>query len=92
MKHTLASLLLVILFTSGCTLPKPNLAPNGAELVTTSNVSNTYIKLVTFDGCDYVYWDWGHATWGSHSGTCRNPIHTQQIIHDTIYLPNDKKN
>ena len=33
-------------------------------------------------------WNWGNSTWGSHSGTCRNPIH-KVLIHDTVYL-NDR--
>jgi hypothetical protein len=33
------------------------------------------IEIITFDGCEYVRFYNGNATWGAHKGTCNNPIH-----------------
>lgn len=33
------------------------------------------ILMVVFDSCQYVYFQNGNASWGSHKGNCNNPIH-----------------
>jgi len=33
------------------------------------------IKIVTFDGCEYVRFEAGSGAWGAHMGNCKNPIH-----------------
>ena len=35
---------------------------------------HTYI--IRYNGCQYVRFDIGHDSWGGHSGTCDNPIHS----------------
>lgn len=35
------------------------------------------IKVVEFEGCEYVKFGGGDVIWGAHKGNCRNEIHKQ---------------
>jgi len=30
------------------------------------------VEILTFDGCEYVYFRAGSASWGGHKGNCKN--------------------
>lgn len=32
-------------------------------------------QVVMYDGCEYVFFPCGNASWGSHKGNCKNPTH-----------------
>jgi prepilin-type N-terminal cleavage/methylation domain-containing protein len=38
---------------------------------------------ITYDGCQYVFFFMGNASWGSHKGNCNNPIHQYKIEKET---------
>jgi hypothetical protein len=42
-------------------------------------IANGYgpVSIVTIDGCEYLYGDWGHATVLTHKGNCIN--HNNQL-------------
>jgi len=33
--------------------------------------------ILTIDSCEYIVFHNGNATWGSHKGNCKNPIHNR---------------
>ena len=39
--------------------------------------------IYTLDGCEYVRFGFGQASWGGHKGDCNNPIHKGQ--HPDVY-------
>jgi prepilin-type N-terminal cleavage/methylation domain-containing protein len=45
--------------------------------------ANGNIEEVTYDGCQYVFFGLGYASWGSHKGNCNNPIHQYRIEKET---------
>ena len=38
------------------------------------------IKIIRFQGCEYMYLDVGDRSWGSHMGNCDNPIHLRDTL------------
>jgi hypothetical protein len=61
--------ILIILVLTGC-----GLMDNNVEIKSTEYRVNGYssLKLVTVDGCEYLYGDWGNATVLTHKGNCIN--------------------
>lgn len=51
-------------------------------------------RIETIDGCQYIettsFTGDGPVSSLTHSGTCNNKIHYQNIIHDTIYIDSNK--
>ena len=37
--------------------------------------SSSPLKIVSIDGCQYLFGDWSHATVLTHKGNCTNPEH-----------------
>jgi hypothetical protein len=67
---TILVMLIIIAFASivtGC-------GTSNVETKTTEYRVNGYssLKLVTVDGCEYLYGDWGNATVLTHKGNCIN--------------------
>lgn len=48
---------------------------NSRELDSTSEYEYTRYHIYTLEGCEYIMVNAGSATWGSHKGNCKNPIH-----------------
>jgi len=50
--------------------------------------------IYTLDGCEYVRFGFGQASWGGHKGDCSNPIHKEQyqleIEHKDYIAPDEK--
>ena len=44
------------------------------------------IQEITVEGCQYIGYFGGDASWGTHKGTCNNPIHkqTKVTVVDTV--------
>ena len=61
------SILIIFLVLTGC-------EPNNVEIKSTEYRVNGHssLKLVTVDGCEYLYGDWGNATVLTHKGNCKN--------------------
>ncbi len=47
------------------------------ELDTATIYYDQQYKVYTLEGCEYIVVDHGDRKWGSHKGTCKNPIHKQ---------------
>ena len=45
------------------------------ELDSTSQYYDRNYRVYTLEGCEYIVVDVGNGRWGSHKGTCKNPIH-----------------
>lgn len=41
------------------------------------NELNTEYSIYIIDSCEYIVFHNGNATWGSHKGNCKNPIHNR---------------
>jgi hypothetical protein len=39
------------------------------------NPVNSSLTIITVDGCQYLYGNWGPGTVLTHKGNCNNPIH-----------------
>lgn len=37
------------------------------------------MEVITIDGCQYLFGDWGRATVFTHKGDCNNPIHNSNF-------------
>ena len=69
---TILVMLAIIIFASivtGCGLMDNNIETKSTEYKITGYPS---IKLVTIDGCEYLYGDWSGATVLTHKGNCIN--------------------
>jgi hypothetical protein len=69
---------LVTFLVAGCThsakvSDKPN--PHRIEIDNTSQQYNRNYRVYTLEGCEYIVVGSGNHQWGSHKGTCKNPIH-----------------
>jgi len=59
----------------------------------------TNYNIYTLDGCEYVRFEHGNLSWGSHKGNCSNPIHkgassevdTLEIDDDDYYIAPEEK-
>jgi hypothetical protein len=51
--------------------------PNKEKEVKVYNVDtlNTNYVIYVIDSCEYVIFNTGSSSWGSHKGNCSNPIH-----------------
>jgi hypothetical protein len=47
------------------------------ELDSTSQYYDQNYKVYTLEGCEYIVAGYGKDRWGSHKGTCKNPIHSK---------------
>lgn len=47
------------------------------ELDSTSQYYDQNYKVYTLEGCEYIVVGYGKDRWGSHKGTCKNPIHSK---------------
>jgi hypothetical protein len=45
------------------------------ELKTSSSFYDRQVEIITFEGHEYIHIDYGSASWGSHSGSCKHPSH-----------------
>ena len=63
------SILIIFLVLTGCGLMDNNIETKSTEYKITGHTS---IKLVTIDGCEYLYGDWSGATVLTHKGNCIN--------------------
>lgn len=76
------ALILLVRFASGCVQPTDT-----SKVVTTKDTGVTLdakwtysaIQEFTYEGCEYIYFPLGNATWGTHKGNCKNPIHLYRI-------------
>lgn len=41
------------------------------------NELNTEYSIYIIDSCEYIVFHNGNASWGSHKGNCKNPIHNR---------------
>ena len=66
------SILIIFLVLTGC-------GSGNVEIKSTKYQikQHTSLELVTVDGCEYLYGDWGNATVLTHKGNCIN--HTYSI-------------
>lgn len=60
----------------GCNSTQPTINPTLSEGTygTPNNVH--HIQEITYEGCQYIgLFNGGQHDWGTHKGTCNNPIH-----------------
>lgn len=41
------------------------------------SLPNSDYSIYIIDSCEYIVFHNGNATWGSHKGNCKNPIHSR---------------
>jgi hypothetical protein len=41
------------------------------------SLPNSEYSIYIIDSCEYIVFHNGNATWGSHKGNCKNPIHSR---------------
>ena len=68
-------LLFTTLFTSCDNEKKGPKAPEEKRIDNTSRYYDQNYKVYTLEGCEYIVVGYGKERWGSHKGTCKNPIH-----------------
>lgn len=68
---SLAFLIIIIFGLSSC--HEPNVKTERTEYVIRAD--HNPLTIVTVDGCEYLFGDWGNATVLTHKGNCNNPIH-----------------
>jgi hypothetical protein len=62
------SILIIFLVLTGCETPN-------VEIKSTEHIvdqKHQPLKIVTIEGCEYLYGDWGSATVLTHKGNCIN--------------------
>ena len=71
-------LTLVIGLTIGsCT--EPNIIKKNTGFI--YNEDGTELQELTIDGCQYIgYFTGSNTDWGTHKGTCNNPIHKENKV------------
>ena len=83
MRKTFITLLLTLFFLpllmNSCNEEDRTKAPQSKkmELDSTSQYYDQNYKVYTLEGCEYIVAGYGKDRWGSHKGTCKNPIHSK---------------
>ena len=63
------SILIIFLVLTGC-VGMPNIETKSTNHIVKPGYQP--LKIVTIDGCEYLYGDWGNATVLTHKGNCIN--------------------
>jgi hypothetical protein len=71
-------LLLVSLITL-VSCNEPNVTKTSTGIIINTNGSD--VEEITIDGCQYIgYFHGSNCDWGTHKGTCNNPIHQKSKV------------
>jgi hypothetical protein len=66
-------ILLAVILLTLASCREPNVKNERTEYVI--RAGSNPLTIVTIDGCQYLYGDWGNATVLTHKGNCNNSIH-----------------
>ena len=86
----------VVLISLNSCDPSPKEKLNKPNVIEVTNYTN--YDIYTLDECEYVRFEHGNFSWGSHKGNCSNPIHKGQSsdvntleIDDDYYIDTNEK-
>ncbi len=65
------SLMIMTMMLEGCYEPKKQ---REVKVYNIDTLNTAYVIYV-IDSCEYVIFNTGSSSWGSHKGNCSNPIH-----------------
>jgi hypothetical protein len=64
MKHLLILIILLVTTVSCTNDPIP-------ENIKIGSPAGQYLEIWVIDSCEYIYYDMGNASWGTHKGNCK---------------------
>ena len=70
---TILLVMIILLFVS-CIKERPNTKQMDFVMEGNSSYGNKATTII-IDSCEYVFVPFNNASWGSHKGNCKNPIH-----------------
>lgn len=76
----LISIVGLVIIPASCEESRGPKAPQSKqmELDTNSQYYDQQYRVYTLEGCEYIVCGQGTTRWGSHKGTCKNPIHNEK--------------
>jgi hypothetical protein len=70
------ALILLAVVLAGCENPEAKPTQKTNELYDINEKHSVVVIII--DGCQYLYYPSGYATWCTHKGNCNNPIHLKK--------------
>jgi len=81
MKKILYVIVIIISLLTSCNDDIPEKIENGTDI----KIDGITARIYEIDGCEYYKWGHYDASWGTHKGNCKNPIHHQYKAVPFIY-------